>query len=556
MKSRWIPTGLFSGLALVILAGCGQEAAGPGEVTQATEIIPSDAAMVFTIANPESLYHHLHLGKILPQTGATDGDWGALLDLDSLRTMGLDPLEPVTIAVLDLEPAVFAIVMEGDGPKLGNSLSTMLAREGRPLSLLGTQQGVEIRGDDGGTMAFFTFERFLVMGASSDPDSVEAISVALELLQMNPSQSLGRSKEYRDTMAELPPDGDVLFYARLDPRAQLEDARARMEAEGDIDPQVFALLDKLYVIAEDVGGTAGSLRFVPNGLVMDGYSQIQSGSDLLAFATPPPGSGTFHQRVPGQPRFMYGVNFGAQATWAWLRPNVFDEVDGAAEWLANAEQSLRQEVGIELEADLIRQFSGEMMLLVDQLAMVGSDIVLYLRVDRPGDFQVTLEKLLAYAGEQSDPGRFQFHADAVGGVPFHKITMAPFAEVCCGLVDDYLVITSTRARFAGIVEGDRSFADALAYDRLAEALDQHPSSVVYLDLELVGQLLGLFGGFIPAQQQGGPQMAQFLLQSLQLEHCFGASFPEKDGMRSTFRIESGRSDFWAAVADFSAGAQQ
>ncbi len=556
MKSRWIPTGLLSGLVLLILAGCGQEAAGPGEAMKATEIIPADAAMVFTIANPESLYHHLHLGKILPQTGAADEDWGTLLDLDSLRTMGLDPLKPITVAVLELDPVRLAVVLEGDGPKLGNSLSTMLAREGRPLSLLDTRQEVEIRGDDEGAMAFFTSERFLVVGASSEPDSVEAISIAHQLLLVTPDQSLGRSKEYRDTRAKLPAGGDVLFYGRLDPRSQLAAAKAEMEAEGDIDPEVLALLDKLYVIAEDVGGTAGSLRFAPTGLVMDSYSQLQSGSDLLAFMTPSSGSGAFHQRVPGQPRFMYGFNFGAQATWAWLRPNVFDEVDGAAEWLANAEQSLRQDMGIELEADLIRQFSGEMMLLVDQLAMVGSDIVLYLRVDRPGDFQVTLEKLLAYAGEQSDPGRLQFHTDAVGGVPFHKITMVPFAEVCCGLVDDYLVITSTRARFAGIVEGDRSFVDALAYDRLAEAFGQDPSSIFYLDLELVGQLLGLFGGFIPAQQQGGPQMAQFVLQSLQLEHCLGTSYPEKDGMRSTFRIESGRSDFWAAVADFATGAQQ
>lgn len=556
MKPRTMLAGLLFGLVILALAGCGQEPAGPGEPAQGTEILPLDAAMVFSIANPESLYHHLHLDRLLPQRGAAGDDWSARLSLDSLRAMGLDPVQPVTVAMLDLDPAVFAVVLEGDGPQLGASLSTMLAREGRPTSLIDAPGEVEIRGDDEGTLAFFTTDRFLVVGASSDPDSVRAVSVAQTLLGVTPERSLGRSQEYRDTMAKLPAQGDILFYGRLDPGTQLDAAKSEMEAQGEVDPDFVALLDKLSGIAADVRATAASLRFVPTGLVIDGYSHIQRGSELLTFIAPTTGSGAFHHRVPGQPRFMYGFNFDAQATWAWLRPNVFDEVESAAQWLAGAEASLRQDLGIELEADLIRQFKGDFMLLIDQVAMVGSDVVLYLHIDRPADFQITLETLLAYAGESADPERFQLVADEVAGVPFHKITMMPFAEVCCGLVDDYLVVTSTRARFASIVEGDRSFVDALAYDRLAEAMGQQPASIFYLDLELVGQLLGLFGGFIPAQQQGGPQMAQFVLQSLQLEHCLGTSFVEAEGVRSTFRIESGRADFWNAVADFATGTQQ
>ncbi|MBU1700373.1 MAG: DUF3352 domain-containing protein [Candidatus Eisenbacteria bacterium] len=536
-------------IAIMILAGCGKKTTGIGGASAAAELIPADAAMVFSIEHPESLYQRLHLGELLPLMSGGDSKWNAFMDLDSLRTMGLDPLLPVTIAVFGEDPATFAVFLEGDGRDLGKNLRDVLERESQTVKSLATQENTEILGDEEGKYSYFTSERFLVVSGSSDPDTVRALTVAQKILNVSPDQSLGRSADYRDAIAKLSAGRDLSFYGRIDMESQIVRAKKELASQEDVDPGLAALVEKVVRMAEDVRGSAGAVSFIPNGLTAEGYAGIKSGSELLSFLEPASGSGSFHRRIPGKPRFLYDFNFNAQALWTWVRANVIDEIEDISEGFDKAEKELRQELGIELEQDLIRQIKGDMMLLIDQVAFIGSDAVLYFQIDRPDVFQQTLDKVVEYAKTRTGGQQPTFEKDEVGGVSFYIIAMPPFAEVCCGIVENYLVISSTRARFGQIVDGDSGFADALEYQALTDAMGHNPTSLFYLDLELISQVLNAFGGFIQQDQAGVPQMAESVLQELKLKHFLATGFAEDDGIRTTIRIESDRSDFWAGLAD-------
>jgi len=546
--------GLLTILAVTLLAGCDQ-APRPADVGGGADLIPADAGVVFSIENPERLYTRIHMDRLLAISEGSEG-LPAYLNLDSLRAMGLDPTSPVFMTLLTKDPATFLIALPGDGAAMSRSLQEVLAREGLTVSTVATHAGVELRKAEEAPIVFFDKTSHLVLAASSKPDSVSAQSVAERILDMSPAASLARTSDFREISAKLPADRDIFFYADVNPKEEVDKVKAEMAGQEGVSPAWFQLMDALAGLSEGVKGVGGGFSFVPNGIAGESFVLVEANSTAMTFMRPSMTSDPFSNRVPGTPRVIMGGNMDGQAMWSWARSTLIDAIEDASTEYEKAEAGIKEELGIELEREIITQIMGSGMLVINHVGMVGSDVVLYFQIARPADFAETVTKLvdLAKAKAPAEQGQVTFEEDDEAGTAFHRITLMPFAEICAGVVDDHFVLTTTRARFADIVNGQTGLADGVDCPPLAEALSGTPGSLFYFDLHLITDLLQMFAGFMPqGGQGGGPQMVDAALDSLQLSHILGVSNIEKDGYRSTMTIESGRDDFWNELIDLITG---
>ncbi len=558
MISRFAARRLILCVALTLLASC---AKGPQRLatSRATDLIPADVTFALSIERPESLYARLHLEELIPMMKASARGWEGFFNLDSLRAKGLDTKRPILFAVLDTEPPSFMAALPGDGARLTRMIQDVMKKQSESVSVIATHNEIEILGGDTSPLTFFALEHHAVITTSDNPDSLPPVTVAQRILDLTDAQTLSSSEEFRAAAAKLPQERDISFYARLDPKTQLENAKAELTRKQDAEPEMLALLDALADLTDSVKGSAGAVNILPNGLSAVSVTGVEKGSMVSTFMRPAAKSDAFIRRMPGTPRFILSMNLNAPALWSWTRTNVIDAIEDASAEFTKAEAAVRDELGVELDRDLLKQIKGSGMLVINHVGMVGTDVVFCVQLDRPDAFKETLTRIIDVA--KAKPGTIKgpagpapIEADEEAGVAFHKILMQPFAEVCCGVIDDHLVLTTTRARFAEIVQGKSGLADQVDYPALGEALGKSPASLFYFDLGLISDLLESFGAFIPQQQQGGPQMVVGALESLQLQHLLGVSYSEEDGSQSTFRIESGRNDFWKALMRVITGA--
>jgi hypothetical protein len=529
--------------------------AGAAHAQKGLELLPADTGGVLTVTSLEKLYETLGIDALraeypdefLEIKAEMIDDIGVdLFDLSALRNFGLDPGTPIHVGFV-VEPSfAVAVLIPGDENAM-SFIRAALEEEGTEFPRKAETHGIEIFGDGEEELAYYVKGGYLVLVMTDHEEGGgPALEAAEQMIASSRKRTMAKSKQYQNAMKKIRKDADFTFYMgpefydRLIELSQSEE----LEEQGLSAEETKELYDEWGLSGATV--VAGA-KLDSDRLVVESYSWMPEDSDALGWYNVSTDPTSFLQRVPSKPMLasISRVNFAE--VWESLKD--FDDVvesDSIPDFDDTLDET-SEEFGIDIEKDLIEQLNGNCAFLVNGVQMMNTDAVILLQVTRPQEFAETMTELVEAIDEMitvnpsKDSGtpNPELLREEFEGVPYYVYMVPPMVEVCFGVVEDHLVVTSSRLRFQSIVKGKRSFIDDINNDAVRSALDNPKGSVFYLDFQKIARELE---GWAPMMGEGALELVAVLQEMDQL--VFVNLMEKKGESRQTMTFTGAKPDMW------------
>jgi hypothetical protein len=361
------------------------------------------------------------------------------------------------------------------------------------------------------------------------------------LLDDRKAGPIADSESYRRVMSKFTPDSHLTFYMGSEFYAGV------LELDKLSSENVKAEEQKMLEAFRSLGMTGWSAgfaaRFGDDHLAMKSYSWMGADSPLLPVFQTRNDPTPFVRTLPSEPWMVYLARADLRELWKVVR-RVLDADPEAAAGYQTAFATAKEQIGVDLETELIDQLSGNLGLLINHVSPVGGDALLIAQVSDPDRFRETLTKLSVVArAAMSNPEGPQLMDDTVGDTPFYRITMPPVGDVCVGVVRDHLVATASRERFTAIAEGGPGFAETIASPDVRKALGERASSVFYVDF---AKLSKDAEGLIPMLGPAGTTIQQVLNE---LSEWSITTRSDSEGTWQDFKLTSRSPGIWKRVLE-------
>lgn len=489
---------LVAVLAALMLPTAAARAAQDG-----LDLLPADIQGVLTIDNLSRIYATLGVAQLRSErpedfrflTEELIEDVGIdLLDPAAMEAEGFDLERPMHVGIMT-DPSAVIVLIPGKGHALEWARAKM-EEQGVKFERHDRFAGVKVDGGADDEVACFERKGYMGIVVTDHDEGGSAMAVAGKLLKGAGRKTVESSGLYQKAMSKLPAESDARFYVGPELQSHMSTwgkSDKTLAEHGMSRDQMQSWYRKLG-FDEMVAGVA--MRLEPDGFVMDGYSWFgKNGAarDWLVVDNDPV---AFLHRTPATPWLLSLMRVNAGAMWRALSPMFKDvHVEGKQPPVEDGLADFKDKTGIDLEADLIDQIDGNIGLLVDRAAIVGTDVLFLLQVRDPARFQGVVDKATALAREDLDKkaakggnaAQMQIVEDDIAGAKVYRVSM-PMAELCYGIVGDHFVAASSVEHFRAVAEaGDTGFLDDLPNAQARAAAADPAGSVFYVDFRALSR---------------------------------------------------------------------
>ncbi len=401
---------------------------------------------------------------------------------------------------------------------------------------------------------FYHDKSFLAIVALVEEDDVtretpeSALASAKEFRKQAKKKSLKKSDKYQELSKKFETRGDIQVYLGSELNEEM------MGWGDDEDMDEYGLTEEEMVELYERWGLLNSATLVeasfgPDRIDAAGYTWFGKKSvvhDWYKTTGDPP---AFLGRVPSDPMLLmlYRMNSAAlyksikefmAMTETESKPSFDEQMDDADE-----------DFGMDIETALIDQINGNIAIMINQVQFMGADAVVLLQVADPDVFYDTVDGIAGWIklsleldkAKQDDQGQqpsAELTEEQFGEVDYYKVMMPPGIELCFGLVEDHLVVTTSVLRFEAIVTGGEGFVKTIGNEQITAAADDPTGGVFYIsfdalvrDLSMMAPMLGIKDGEI--------------LEILgNLKELTSVSRMDDEGMWSNTTLTSVRPDVW------------
>lgn len=494
----------------------------PAHADDGLDMVPPDAAGVVTIESLSRLYKTLGLGELRAErpeafrtlTEQMIEDVGIdLLDPASMHDQGFDVDRPLHVAILT-DPSVVVVLIPGE-PRGLSWVRAKIEEQGAHFTQELKHKGTVIEGGEADELACFARDNYISIVVTDKENSGEpATATAKRLIDRSWGKPITQTDTYRKVMDRLPAEADVKVYMGpgLQRRMSNWGKSKKQLAERGVSSED---MDRSYeLMGLDKAMEGMSLRLGPDRLSLDSYTWVGKDSPILGWFKVGHDPVPFLRRTPAAPWMILLGRLNAGAVWRTLRP-IMQQVQGdSSETVEDALARAKQEIGVDLETEVIDQIDGNVGFIVDRVSVMGQEAMVLAQVKDPDRFRATVATVTQRARDemaansQANPNRpaTEIVEDSAGDVSFYRI-VAPMTEVCYGVVGDHFVVTTSSKHFREIVDGATGFVDELKNKDVKSALTSDASGVFYVDFRgFANDARGLLPMFGPA----GEEYAQWL----------------------------------------------
>jgi hypothetical protein len=521
-----------------------------------TDLLSGDTEGLLTIKNLGQLYRTLGIDELRNErpddfrflSEELIEDVGIdLLDPDALEAEGFDLGRPLHVGVM-VEPPAVLVLVPGKGQAL-KWLRAKMEEQGVVFTRQARFGGVEVDGGEADEVACFQRRDYVgIVITDHDEGGGSAVETVGKLIEHNDGPSFIESESYQRTMKRLPAEADVTMY--MGP-----ELRRNMSHWGKSDEELaeYGLTnDDMRSWERDLGleksASAMAMTVAPDRVRIDGYSWLGKDSRARDWLVVDNNPVAFLRRTPSQPWLvgMFRLDFGA--LWDAMQPILERARKGDDDKsVKDTFAEVKEETGIDVEADLIQQLCGNMGILVSRAALMGSDLVLMAQVKDPDRFQKTVatatslarEDIEKKAAENQNQPQTQIEEETVGGATVYHVSMPPMAELMYGMIDDHFVAATLPLRFRDIAGSSRdSFIDSIGNDDVKAALTDPSGSAFYIDFRALSRDAE---GILPMM---GPKGAGISRVFAELSELVATSRFDGEGIIQASTLSSTRPGIW------------
>jgi len=471
-----------------------------------------------------------------------------LLDVDAMKEAGIRAGEPLVVAWLDAPVACGILVIAGDKSTLEHIRSSdegsrLFAREetvdGKTISLT----------DDGAAACFSIGDHIVFVGRSED-EGGDLLETVRRLLYGGEPR-LTQSQRFRDLQNAVKGDADVSVYVgsgayRSMGRSKFPTPMAGRGLASDESDEIYEALGLDDMVS------LYKAKFLPTQLVVDGYALHGGKSAIVDWVTPDGDPVPFLEHIAASPWLANVQRLNGAVAWAALR-GVLEAT--RPDSLPSIDQSLaemREEIGIDIEDDIINQIDGNLGFLIESASMMQADATIFLQVRDAKKLETTLglvaealnKKMAKTQTPQGMGGGNEIERVRERGVRFYRLAMPPMGELCFGEVKGHLVVTASTDRYLAIAGGGDGLFGALGDNAVASALRDPTGSVFYLRFEGLASDLAAWAPMI------GPNANPVLELVGSLKDASGSTTIVKGGMRHQMQLTGAQPGMWKKLASF------
>ncbi len=384
-KKLWIVIGSVIGVVVVIFAVYFlRSLSRPGEAT--AQYIPSRAPAYFSINLRPGVGQLNQARNVLSklETEALREQRDDLLEEieDNTRIHFLDDVTPwlgtdISIAILDADPDALewiVLIQSSDRDAAVDFVDDL-------IEYLEDEFGMEFDEDeDNGVDLWVALDDPLAMGVTDEyvllGDSEDSIEDIADNIESPPSRSLMDNESFIAAREMLPSERFVFAFAQTDDL--IDTYLDVLDPFGDVDSTMRQLEENIPDFI------AASSTFIENGVRLDLSYQTPKGAYLVLDDATRVES---HEVLPVDTLAMVSM-VGLHELWDGILDSIDDADPYAADAFYESLDSLEDELGIDLERDVIDALSGEVA-----VALLPSDVGSGLFLEE-GTFDWTIEALL------------------------------------------------------------------------------------------------------------------------------------------------------------------
>jgi hypothetical protein len=539
---------------------------GVARAKDGLDYMPAEAQGLVIIRNLSSLYSVLGISDLRSERPElfADFDGEAMeelgfnpLDLAALEGLGLKTGEPIYVGWAP-DPSSSVVLMFPGGEDLLSSLKTLLKKQDESFSSLGKDGGVEYFGDDDDEVVFYHDESFLVIVAVVEEDDViretpeSALAAAKDFRKQAIKKSLKNSDKYLQLTGKLKTRGDVQVYMGPEFSEEVMEwgDSDELDEYGMTEEELTELYERWGLLnsASLVEASFGPDRIDANGYSWFGKKAVIH--DWYRTTGDPP---AFLRRVPSDPMLLSLCRLNSAALYRSIKefmvmaetdstPSFDDQMDDAG-----------KDMGMDIETALIDQINGNIAILINQVQFMGADAVVLLQVADPDAFYDTIDGIAGWIklsldldkSKQDPSGQQQPSAELTeekfGDVDYYKVMMPPGIELCFGLVEDHLVVTTSVMRFQAIVSGGEGFAETIGNGQISAAVADPTGGVFYINFESLVRDLSMMAPML------GIKDGEVLEILGNLKELSSVSHMDDEGIWTTSTLTSAGPDVWKGV---------
>ena len=527
----------------------------PGAFGQdGVRLLPENTAGLLTINSVEKLYQTFGIEDLRAEypkqflemkEEMVDEIGVDLFDLNAMRKFGLDPTKPVYVGFVG-EPAPAILLLFPSSGDAASFIASLPTEEGNAFTKKAEAQGVVIYGNDEDEGAIYAKDSYIVMVLVDEDDTdVTAVEAAQGVLAASKKGTLDKSKDYKKALKKFPGKADFTFYMGPELYDEiLERDDDELEQQGISSEETKELYDKWGLSGTTTYMTA---NLESKRLVVESFSWIDGNSEVLDWYRVSNDPTGFLGRVPSDPMLaMVGrVNFAQLWESLQMVDDVFesDSIPDFDESLDEASEDL----GVDIEKDLISQFNGNFVLLISQIQMMGNDAVILAQVSRPQEFRNTLTAIVEEidssieVNPSPDSGKPnpELLREKYKGLPYYTFRVPPMLEISFGVVEDHLVVASSRSRWQSIADGDGSFIERIGNDEIKAVLADRTGNAFYMDFQKIAANLQAW-----APMLGQEHISEFIEVLNEMDNLVGVSRLEDGGFWQKVTFTGTRPEMW------------
>jgi hypothetical protein len=553
---------MISAAIIVLLAITILSPAGAARAEDGLDYLPAGAQGLVIIRNLSSLYSVLGIGELRSErpelfaeveSEAMDELGFNPMDLAAMEGLGLDTGEPLYIGWAP-EPSSSMVLMFPGGEDLLSSLKSLLKDADEDFSSLGKDGGVEFFGDDDDEVVFYHDRSYLVIVAVVDEDDVtretpeSALAAAKEFRKQAKKKSLKKSDKYMMLTEKFKTRGDVQIYLGSEINEEMMGwgNHDEMDDYGMTEEELNELYERWGLLNS---ATLIEASFGPDRIESDSYTWFGPKSVVHDWYKTTGDPRKFLGRVSSEPMLLMLFRLNSAAIYRSIKEFMVMAENDSTPSFDEQMDDADEDFGMDIETALIDQINGNIALLINKVQFTGADAVLLLQVADPDAFYDTVDGIAGWLklsldldkAKQDESGQqpsAELTEEEFGEVDYYKVTMQPGIELCFGMVEDHLVVTTTVARFHSIVSGDGSFMETVGNPQIKATLDDPTGGVFYIDFDALVRDLSMMAPMLGIRDGGIIEILGNLKELTSVTRLDG------EGSWSKTTLTSTRPDVW------------